>query len=50
MNIHALNVIQTYNPSNKAVADPRLRLHSLWDHIWPSGMIKSTLIMDTYAR
>jgi len=50
MNIHALNVIQTHIPSNKAALDLHLRLHSLWDHILSSGMIKSTMIMGTYAR
>jgi hypothetical protein len=48
--INALSVIETHNLSNKAASEPCLRLHSLWDHFLPSGMIKSMMIMGTYAR
>jgi len=48
--IHALSVIETHNLSNKAASELCLRLHSLWDHILLSGMIKSMMTMGTYAR
>ena len=31
--IHALDVIRTHNPSKRAAADPRLRLHGHWDRL-----------------